>query len=93
MTGRLNVPFGVLSVTTRTLLSFPGWVSVITAVGQCSGVVLSSFNRTRSPGCRLGMSSAIVDAAAGSGGSQMTISVRTVEFVVGRFATWKVSYT
>ena len=39
------------------------------------------------------MSSAIVDGAAGSGGSQMTISVRTVEFVVGRFATWKVSYT
>jgi hypothetical protein len=38
------------------------------------------------------MSSAIVDAAAGSGGSQMIISARTVEFVVGRFATWKVCY-
>jgi hypothetical protein len=38
-----------------------------------------------------GMSSAIVDAAAGSGGSRMTIFARIVE-VVGRFATWKFCY-
>ena len=39
-----------------------------------------------------GMSSAIVDAAAGSAGSQMTISAKTAKVVVGRFATWKVCY-
>jgi hypothetical protein len=33
------------------------------------------------------MSYAIVEAAAGSGGSQMTISARTVVIVV-KFATW-----
>jgi hypothetical protein len=70
--GRLNVSLGILNVTTRTLLSFPRWVSVITAAGQCSGEILSSFNRTRSRGCRLGMSSAIVDAAACPGVSRMT---------------------
>jgi hypothetical protein len=53
---------------------------------------VSSFNRTRSPSCMSGMSSAIVSAAAGSGGSQMTISARNVEIVVGMFATWKVCY-
>jgi len=44
--GRLKVPLGVLSVTTRTMTSLPGCMSVITAVGQWSGVVLSSRNRT-----------------------------------------------
>jgi hypothetical protein len=37
------------------------------------------------------MSSAIVDAAASSGGSRMTSSARIIEGV-GRFATWKVCY-
>jgi hypothetical protein len=32
--GRLNVPFSVLTVTTRILPSAPGWTSVMTAVGQ-----------------------------------------------------------
>jgi hypothetical protein len=32
--GRLNVSLGVLTVTTRTLLSFPGLVAIITAVDQ-----------------------------------------------------------
>jgi len=57
----------------------------MTAVDQCSGVVLSSFNRKSLSVVGWGMSSAIVDVTAGSGGSQMTISARTV---VVRFATW-----
>jgi len=52
--GRLKFPLGVLSVTTRMMPSFPGCTSVITAVGQWSGVVLSSLSRMRSPGCRFG---------------------------------------
>jgi hypothetical protein len=38
------------------------------------------------------MFSAIVGAAAGSGGSRMTSSARIVEVVVGKFANWKVYY-
>jgi hypothetical protein len=41
---RLNVPLGVLTVTTRVMSSGPGWTSVMTAVGLWSGVVLSSFS-------------------------------------------------
>ena len=52
--GRLEVPFGVLSVTTHMMPSLPGCTLVITAVGHWSGVVLSSLIRTRSPGCRFG---------------------------------------
>jgi hypothetical protein len=40
--GHLHVPLGVLTVTTRILLYFPGRVSVITAVGQWDDEVLSS---------------------------------------------------
>jgi len=52
--GRLNTPLGYLIVTTPTMSSFPGCMSVITAFGQRRGAVLSSLSRTRSPGCRLG---------------------------------------
>ena len=48
--GRLYVPFGVQKVTTRTMPSFPAWVSVMKPVGHWSGVMLSSPNR--SPICR-----------------------------------------
>ena len=88
--GHLNVPFGVRRVTTRTMPSFPAWVSVMTPVGHWNGVMLSSLNRTRSPICRLEMSFAIVYAVEGSGGSRMTIVARTAEVVVGKSATWKI---
>jgi len=52
--GRLNTPLGVPIVTTRTMPSFPGCMSGITAVGHWRGAVLTSLSRTRSPGCTLG---------------------------------------
>ena len=45
--GRLNVPLEVLIVTTRILPSAPGWTSLMTAVGQWSGVVLFSLRISR----------------------------------------------
>jgi len=51
--GRLNVPLGVLTVTTRILPFAPGWTSLMTAVGQWSGGVLSSLRITGSPGWML----------------------------------------
>jgi len=41
MMGRFNTPLGVLIVTTRTMQSFPGWVSLMTAVGH--GKVIRVF--------------------------------------------------
>ena len=51
--GRLNVPLAVLTVTTRILPSEPGWTSLMIAVGQWSGAVLSSLRITISPGWTL----------------------------------------
>ena len=52
--GRLCTPLGVLIVTTRTMPSLPGCMSVITAVGHWRGAVLAYLSRTKTPGCRLG---------------------------------------
>jgi hypothetical protein len=52
--------------------------SLVMAAGQWSGEVLSSFTRTSLQFVDWGMSPAIVDAAAGSGGSRMTSSARIV---------------
>jgi len=50
----LKTPLGFLNFSTRKMPSFPGWISLMTGVGYCNGLVLSSLIRTRSPGCRLG---------------------------------------
>ena len=52
--GTFEIPVEFLSVTSRKMLFTRGWMSVLTAVGKWSGVVLSSLNRTRSPDYSLG---------------------------------------
>ena len=53
-TGRFNVPFVVLSVTTLISPSFPACMSLITAFIHTSGGRFSSFKSTKSPTATFG---------------------------------------
>ena len=90
--GRLNVPLEVLTVTTRILPSVPGWTSLMTVVGQWSGVepcCPPSGSQDLQVGC-CGMSDASVGDVAAHGGSQQTTFSRSSGVVVEMSATWTI---
>ena len=89
VTGRLNKPLEILTVTTPTIPSLPGCVSWMTAVGHCKGGVLYSLTRTRFPSCRLGVVSAIADSVVGSADNPWSIFAKVAVALVDESATWK----